>query len=124
HLVLDGALDDELRAEPAERGQAIGIGHSVEHDGVDLLDQPRAGGYSAVHGVPPSAVLRNFRFGDYAVFNFSSSLGTSPEDLVSRLDPHIGTRVRVPGGDPAADVALEVGHVGVRPTLDLLGCQL
>ncbi|MBJ7612878.1 MAG: hypothetical protein DLM71_04895 [Chloroflexi bacterium] len=53
HLVLDRALDDELCAETAELGQTIGVGHSVEQDGVDLLDQALADGYSVVHGVPP-----------------------------------------------------------------------
>jgi hypothetical protein len=29
----------------------MGICRLVEQDGIDLLDQPLAGGYSAVHGV-------------------------------------------------------------------------
>lgn len=78
HLVLYGALDHNLRAESTELGQTLRIGHSVEHDGVEL-DQPRAGGYSAVHGVPPLRLFENFRFGDHAVFNVPSRSGTAPE---------------------------------------------
>ncbi|MGH2383648.1 MAG: hypothetical protein ACRDGB_01150, partial [Candidatus Limnocylindria bacterium] len=52
------------------------------------LDQPLAGGYSAVHGVPPLR-FSDFRFGDYAVFNFSSTPETSPPRQLRTLDQEI-----------------------------------
>jgi hypothetical protein len=92
-LVLDGALEDELGGEASHLAQAVGVSDPLEQDGVDLLDQPVADGYSADHGVPPSAVLIH-RFGGYAVFNFSSSPGTSPAPERSTVDTAQGRRFR------------------------------
>jgi hypothetical protein len=53
-LVLDGALDDQLRAEAGQLGQrAFGVrgGHSFGEQGVDLGLDLRRRRYGASHGV-------------------------------------------------------------------------
>ena len=54
-LVLDGALEDELRSEAAEGAQSIGAVDPIEQDRLDGFLDLDAGGYPSFHGVVSSA---------------------------------------------------------------------
>ena len=51
HLVLDGALEDELGTQAPELAQLIGTADPIEQDRLDRFLDPGARGYSLLHGV-------------------------------------------------------------------------
>jgi hypothetical protein len=86
HFVLDGAWDDELRAEPAKLGEAVGIGHPIGH-----IASMRST-HSLTATLLFTAFLQRFsEFRFYAVISFSGSPGTSPTRHV--LDTPVFTGV-------------------------------
>ena len=55
HLVLDGALEDELGSQAPELAQLVGAADPTEQHLLDGFLDPGAGGYSSFHGVVSSA---------------------------------------------------------------------
>jgi len=54
-LILDGPLEDEPRAQPAELAETVGLLEPIEQGGLDRGLDLDAGGYSSIHGVVYSA---------------------------------------------------------------------
>ena len=102
------------------------IGHSPQTMNVRAcarVDRDRkAVGHNAQRRLPASC--RCWPTPSVLSWRFAHNTWRANEDLVGRLQPHEGTRVLVPGGDPGADVALEAGHARVGAALDLLRRQL